>query len=455
MSTSDAEDRFARAVTEAEARWQADAGSRRARSSAFTSVTPTPVGKANPWVSGGSGTNQEVPVEAIRIDPPSGPEVRARVSGFEPVRIGYIVDIDSGSLLGDCLDSVMLAAEDALDEGQLFRPIEIVPKIARGLPRESARHTIRGYEELVDAGCVVVLGPYITDNGLALLPAMERLQVPMISTNGAKDFHSQYGFTTGNGGVSEEGSIMAGWLRQQGHRRVAMITEVSPGGAEYSKAFRDAARRNLLDIVSEVYIQQTGAGIAEGLAMLQSEVKPDALAYCGYGYPTAMFNPVLHDLGWDPPRIMSTAFMWYINEPRMLADLEGWSGVDQVGPIDAREGAVNPNYVAFVDRFERRFGRRIVHAMLACSYDQARAGIAGIANAPLLTPAGVVKGLESLTMLPVCVGGPRSYLSFGPYDRKGLKGDWLTIRTVVDGHPVFAGYLDAQYPQTIAGPDAG
>jgi hypothetical protein len=48
-------------------------------------------------------------------------------------------------------------------------------------------------------------------------------------------------------------------------------------------------------------------------------------------------------------------------------------------------------------------------------------------------------------MLPVCVGGPRSYLSFGPYDHKGLKGDWLTIRHVVDGEPQFAGYLDAQY----------
>ena len=54
-------------------------------------------------------------------------------------------------------------------------------------------------------------------------------------------------------------------------------------------------------------------------------------------------------------------------------------------------------------------------------------------------------------MLPTAVGGPRSYVSFGPYDRKGLKGDWLTIRQVVDGQPRFVGYLDAVHPQTISG----
>ena len=442
---ADDEDRFSRAVAEAQARWTSRPPGETARSSVFSSVTPVPVGKANPWVSGGSGTNAEQPAHSIVVQPPAGPEVKARIAGFEPVKIGYLVDIDTGSLLGDCLDAVILAAEDALSGHELYRPVEIVPQIARGLPRQAAQHTIRGYEELAAQGCLVIIGPYITDNGMALLPATEQHHVPLVSHNGAKAFHSRYGFTVGNGGVSEEGAIMAGWLRRSGHRRVGVVTEVSPGGQEYSKAFRDAAVRNGVDVVGEVFIEQNGAGLEAGLRLLNETVKPDALAYCGYGYPTAMFNPVLAEMGWNPPRIMSTAFMWYINEPRMLQLLEGWYGVDQAGPARAQEGEPNPNYLAMLDRFERRFGRRIQHAMIPCSYDAARAAIAGIAKAPLLTPDGVTAGLETLTMLPVCVGGPRSYLSFGPYDHKGLKGDWLTIRHVVDGEPQFAGYLDAQY----------
>ena len=119
-------------------------------------------------------------------------------------------------LLGDCLDAVVLACEDALNDGELKRPIEILPLVARGLPREEARTAVAGYEALCDAGCLAILGPYITDNAMALLPALERRQVPVVSTNGAKPFHSYYGFTLGNGGVSEEGAFCAGWLRKKG-----------------------------------------------------------------------------------------------------------------------------------------------------------------------------------------------------------------------------------------------
>jgi ABC-type branched-subunit amino acid transport system substrate-binding protein len=432
-------------IQRARAAWEAAATGDRARSSHFVSVTPEPVAKANPWHSSGIGTNEEIPHEVIRIDPPAGPHVRARIQNFSPIRIGYLEDVDSGSMLGDCIDATVLACEEALDERVLFRPIEIVNMVARGLPRGEARETIRGYHELCDAGCLAVLGPKITDNALALLPAMEERHVPMISINGAKDFHSYYGFTVGNGGVSEEGPMMAGWLADKGYQRVAMVTEVSPGGHEYSSAFRAAATRNGLDVVAEVLIQTNGAGLDEGLHHLHDAVHPDAIAYCGYGYPTAMFNPILNDMGWDPPRVMSSAFMWYINENSMLGDLEGWVGIDQVGD---EEGLPNPNFWPLTDRFEQRYGRTVYHAMIGNSYDGARALLAGIAAARLLTAENVVKGLESVTMHPASIGGPRTYIGFGPYDRKGLKGDWLTLRRVVNGMPRFEGYLSAKYRAT-------
>jgi hypothetical protein len=47
---------------------------------------------------------------------------------------------------------------------------------------------------LCDAGCLVILGPYITDNGMALLAAAEDRKVPLISTNGAKAFKDMGNF---------------------------------------------------------------------------------------------------------------------------------------------------------------------------------------------------------------------------------------------------------------------
>ncbi len=432
-------------VDAARERWS-QLPSERAKASEFSSVTPVPLEKPNPWHSTGTRTNGQEPAASIVVRPPQITTIGHRIQEFAPIKVGYLVDIDAGMHLGDCLDAVILAAEDALNDGELKRPIEILPLVARGLPREEARTAVAGYEALCDAGCLAVLGPYITDNAMALLPALERRQVPVVSTNGAKPFHSQYGFTLGNGGVSEEGAFCAGWLRKKGFERVAAVTEISPGGDEYSKAFRAAARRNRVNLVADVFVDQTGDDLAAALKHLHDDVQPDAIAYLGYGYPVAMFNPVLRDLDWDPPRIMSTAFMWYINEPSMLDDMEGWYGVDQVG--NDREDS-NPNYWPFIRRFEQRFGRRVQHAMLGCSYDQARATIAGIANAPLLDPNGVVAGLETLTMLPTVSGGPRTYISFGPYDRKGFKGDWLTIRRIVDGVPTFDDYLSTVYPSTL------
>jgi branched-chain amino acid transport system substrate-binding protein len=444
-----ADDLTQRKVDVARERWEQRPADR-AKASVFCSVTPVPVEKPNPWHGTGTVTNGQAPVTPIVVDPPQITKIGHRIQQYSPVKIGYLVDIDTGKHLGDCLDAVVLAAEDALDDGELKRPIEIVTMIARGLPREDAATAVAGYEALCDAGCLAIMGPYITDNAMALLPAMERRQVPVISTNGAKPFHSYYGFTLGNGGVSEEGAICAGWLRVRGFQKVAAVTEVSPGGEEYAKAFRAAAKRNRVKLAADIFVDQTGADLADALRQLHEDVQPDAIAYLGYGYPVAMFNPILRELDWDPPRVMSTAFMWYINEPSMLDDMEGWYGVDQVG--NDRSDS-NPNYWPFVHRFEERYGRRVQHAMLGCSYDQARATIAGAANAPLLDPPGVVKGLETLTMMPTVSGGPRSYISFGPYDRKGFKGDWLTIRHVVDGVPEFDGYLSTAYPATIRATD--
>ena len=218
------EDAFEHAVDVARARWE-QLPADRAKASVFSSVMPVPVGKPNPWHSTGTRTNGQVPVASIVVDPPQIGTIGGRIQQFTPVKLGYLVDIDAGMLLGDCLDGVVLACEDALTDGELKRPIEIVPVVARGLPREDAATAVAGYEALCDAGCLAVMGPYITDNGMALLPAAERRRVPMISTNGAKVFNSQYGFTLGNGGVSEEGALVAGWLRE---RAASSVSQRSP-----------------------------------------------------------------------------------------------------------------------------------------------------------------------------------------------------------------------------------
>jgi hypothetical protein len=66
-------------VEEARQRWLADDKGNTARCSVFTSVSPTPQAKANPWHNSGMGTNQEVPSPVLRFDCPTREGVRARL----------------------------------------------------------------------------------------------------------------------------------------------------------------------------------------------------------------------------------------------------------------------------------------------------------------------------------------------------------------------------------------
>jgi len=51
--------------------------------------------------------------------------------------------------------------------------------------------------------------------------------------------------------------------------------------------------------------------------------------------------------------------------------------------------------------------------------------------------------LESVQLLPAAIGGPRNSISFGPYDRAGLKGsDCVVLRRVKNGELVMEGRIE-------------
>ena len=144
---------------------------------------------------------------------------------FEPVKIGILVDMDLGQLLADWIDPTILAIEDALNEGVWGRsPVAIVTCDARGLPRENYRKVIDGYKWLVEQGCVVILGPMISDNCLTLQPHRRRdRRAACIGWTGAHRFASDYCFTVANGDIPTEGVMCANWLYQQGLQKVGHV----------------------------------------------------------------------------------------------------------------------------------------------------------------------------------------------------------------------------------------
>lgn len=402
-------------------------------------------GEGTSWYEGGGAVGDRA-VQGITIYPPTG-GVQTQGAVWEPVKIGVLVDMDLGQLLADWIDPTILAIEDALNEGVYTRgPIQIVTADARGLPRENYKKLLDGYRWLVDQGCVVVLGPLISDNSLVVQDLANELQVPCVGWTGAHRFASDYCFTVANGDIPTEGVMCAQWLKAHGIEKVGMFWEQGSSGRDYADYFRDTAIQLGLKVMREVKLEPNPRGLQDDLALMR-DLGVEGIYYGGYGYATFHFASAFQALGWDPPRVMGTAFMFYSNSNAWAEGLEGWHGVDQLG-----EDGANPNYNAMVRRFEERFGRTSRNVVVALAYDTARVAIHGIGNAAIPEPRWVKEGMERIRWMPATNGGPATYIQFGPHDRKGYKGDFLTIRELRGGELRFDGYHRPQWPSNAGSP---
>ena len=205
------------------------------------------------WYQGG-GRIGEKAVESIVIYPPTR-GVRSQGDPFEPVKIGILIDMDLGQLLADWIDPTILAIEDALNEGVYDRPVEIVTVDARGLPRENYLKVRKGYQKLVDEGCVVVIGPMISDNSVNLRDTVNATGVACLGWTGAVRFFGDYCFTVANGDIPAEGEMRGQLvLPERLHQGRLLLGAGFVRRPDYADYFRIAARQYDLEIVKEVWL---------------------------------------------------------------------------------------------------------------------------------------------------------------------------------------------------------
>ena len=249
----------------------------------------------------------------------------------EPIKIGWLGAALDGP--GGGYDKLhRMAFDEASESGLLDRPVEHVLHAENGLPNGSARNATDGFRWLVDQGCIAVAGAYSSDNAITVAPLANELQVPLISWAGTDRLQGEYCFRLGNGDVGGDATLVVAWLKKQGYERVAVLSEISPNGEEYFRYFRQEARRRDLRIAAVETVTQSPADLAVNLESLR-DGQPDALVYMGYGMLAAkgLLREALDKLGWDPPRIMGTAFMFYLMG---FDKFEGWVGIDQLDPTN-------------------------------------------------------------------------------------------------------------------------
>lgn len=354
---------------------------------------------------------------------------------MEPIKIGW---------LGSCLDGPgggydkihRLAFDQAAESGLLDRPYEFVIDPENGLPNGSAKNATDGFRRLVDEGCIGVAGAYSSDNAITVSEVANELRVPLISWAGTERLQGDYCFRLGNGDCGGDAALVVAWLVRKGYRRVAVLSEISPNGEEYFRYFRQECRRHSVSIAAVESVSQSPENLAENLGHLRG-VNADALVYMGYGMLAAkgLLRRALDELGWDPPRIMSTAFMWYLAGFELF---EGWVGIDQLDPSNT---LTEQFHASFVDRYGEE-PPMWPNAIPVLAYDTARVLVEGLFRAPILTGPGLKAGLESIRFMPSSTGGPHTHIACAPYEHGMFRGDWLLYGRVRDGKLEFEGLFE-------------
>ncbi len=354
----------------------------------------------------------------INADLPNGPVLK----------IGVCMDFPIVDARQPFLDGIRLAFDEAAADGTIDRSARLVVKEAEGLPRGDAAGVVRAWQELVDEGCIGIIGPLISDNCIAIKEYMDESAPTKVSTltwAGTDDQFNEYVFGFTDGSLPEEPYLIAEAIADGGFRTVGVVFERAAPGLAYLEFFVDACRREGLEIIHSEGVGQVDRDMSATVSNLMAR-KPDALAYFGFGLPGIEMNTALAAVGWDPPRFMCTAFINGYIIPDWLRALKGWVGVDQYDEENSVTQAVQA-------RFEERFGYRQENCIPTLAYDCGHVLALGIGHAKTLTPLGVMRGMEKVKVVPAATGGPGTRISFGRWTRRAWHGvDYLVLREVND-----------------------
>jgi branched-chain amino acid transport system substrate-binding protein len=357
------------------------------------------------------------------------------MSRRRPHRVAVVVDIPGTPGLSDAfVDALRLGLDQCHERGWCDRPTELDVHEVLAQPWRSARPIEATFIDLLASEALAVVGPMMSDNALAVLDVVQA-GLPTISTCGSDQFAGHWAFRLGNGSLADEPEVMAAWLAGEGHRRIGVFCEEpSQIAVEYLASFRRSAQLHGLSIVAiESAAPATPLeNVYAAMDMLRRS-QPDALAYLGFGSLYRHLRPSFEQLGWDPPRIMSTAFVGATYSEAFAHLLEGWVGIDQ---YDERNGLLQ----AVVSELGSRGHTAVANSSTSVGYDVGSVLGLALGRMVIASRAGLRDALETVRRRPAATGAPGTVISLGVDQHSGFSGaDYLVVRRAEGGQTCFVG----------------
>lgn len=360
-----------------------------------------------------------------------------------PLRIGILMDMPE-RINRFAFPTYDLVREQYLASGRLERDIEFVVRSVYGAPTGYIQDAIDGYNELCDKGCVIVVGPNHSDNNVALVPTVEQRKVPTVMLGATAENAAEHVFTIPWASIPDDAYAMTSWCKQRGYKNVCMTWDSVWHGLEYVKHFRIAsARAGIRTIADYRFSVVSSDGRHEIMKRVASEhraMKPDAIVHFGTGNTSVPYAKAVREIGWDVPRITNGGF-FQANFEYAWEDMDDWVGTSMWDDDNVTLAKFHAEYKA---RYPNDEIVAYTPEPIALWRDAMTVALEGVILAPIMTPAGMKEGLETIRALPAAVGGPRQMMSFGPYDRRGNKGaDVVVLRRLKNGRSLMEGRIES------------
>ncbi|EIZ79995.1 extracellular ligand-binding receptor [Novosphingobium sp. Rr 2-17] len=344
------------------------------------------------------------------------------------VKVGVLNDMADLSDVGDgdaaddiagWLEREVAAVRQA---GRLAADVEFVHAYALGFPSGTAEAVEHAYRQLVDAGCVLIVGPALGDNALVAAPIAEQLRMPTINWANAERARGRWMFHHQVGSHEDEAIVIARHLHGLGCRRIGVIHDASPAGTRQFKYLADEAQILGMEIAAVESVSPM-ADDADAAVAKVLETAPDGFVHLGLGLAATAVAAALAQASWHGPRMMNIAGLRGGYREDFARSCDGWFYVDMHSD-----------------------GNRTLQALLsglggaprqtlaaARGHDLGRLVAEGLARAPDLTREGLRTGLEHVKWLPAAQGHEGTLLGFGVHDRGALHGRYLVVRQWLNG----------------------
>ncbi|MGE0384988.1 MAG: ABC transporter substrate-binding protein [Gammaproteobacteria bacterium] len=374
------------------------------------------------------------------------PDVTAGVK--EPFRVAIIQDWGVATqALYDQYDATLLAFEEATASGLLDRPVDLRVLEIEGMPFNTESTVIGAIDKLMrEFEPICLIGPHVTETVPAVKPYIEKIGIPMICQSGSLEVAGPWVFLTPNGTFIDEAMLMVDHAVDIfGSKRFGIIREDNLIGDEYTAQIRAHGRRRGLSIVADAAVPSFTTP-EEGEAAVKAMQDAGADCYCYLGFGASATSVLLpskraFEAGYKANRITMSILMGttpgLIRPGKtgyggLIENFNGWTGIEQ---FDEN----NKYFMGMIDRFAARFGgRRPIHCYTAQGYDMGHVVAHGLAKAKPLSRDGLRRGLERVRRVPATVGHPGNVMSFGVYDHRAYKGEYIVMREIKDGKSVLA-----------------